>query len=581
MDQLRQDARVVLQQDPWTLSQSEPPRLPSWGRKIKGDLRDLWQNVSTYDHSTCMNVCESLYAALAFIEAIPDRLLPDDSGCRELGDEITAASNLFKWANESALPSSEFASFFDDNVEMNPEIKKAQNESLLKGTLALEFLCLFKAQTNATLPNRRTPTAPDTLPDSLITIATFMAGQDPWCTDNTRQVAEMFFSGGWTHLWDTIEMVLRDKLRPLFMKQRNPNITNEGRKDFHPVPLPRFDGSALDDSAKPWKNKDIYATSVLSWIVSQYKPADKKYLEAHFPLLVPAILALIDDSSIFFKIKGCQLLGQLLKTIQECGSDILIRTNLIPVFEEAIKPCLLSLPTITPEDKSLTMLGAAYPVLIALFKAASSNNPSRVHRSTETYNASLAKILRSDLISSYNHISSSTPTYKSSASFPHPKLSTFLMGEISIVVNDLGIETTKYLQDIVPLLNMTLANPFGSAYPPLLSATVSTTKSVILNAHPRVWRWRGEILAGLSACWLHVAAEKTESSTGDSALMKQLAKLTRELQSAVFVLKHALQNPASPDADQLHAKEEMNGELQKLVDADSELASLLFTDVKP
>lgn len=225
------------------------------------------------------------------------------------------------------------------------------------------------------------------------------------------------------------------------------------------------------------------------------------------------------------------------------------------------------------------MLSAAYPVLISLFKAASNNNPSKAQKTTETYNASLAKILRSNLISSYNHISSSNPKYESSASFPHLKLSTFLMDEISIVIDDLGIETTKYLQDIVPLLNMTLANPFGSAYPPLLSAAVSTTKLVILNAHPRVWRWRGEILAGLCACWLHVAAESKEKA-GESALVKQLAKLTRELQSAVAVLKHALQNPASPDGDQLHAKEEMSAELQKLVDADFELAGLLFTDVK-
>lgn len=60
-----------------------------------------------------------MYAALAFIEAIPPQLLADDSGCRQLeGEEITAASNLFKWANEAALPSLEFAAYFDDNVEM-------------------------------------------------------------------------------------------------------------------------------------------------------------------------------------------------------------------------------------------------------------------------------------------------------------------------------------------------------------------------------------------------------------------------------------------------------------------------------
>lgn len=56
MDQFRKEARVVLQQDPWTLSQSALPRLPSSGKKITGGLPELWQSISTYDHSTRMNV---------------------------------------------------------------------------------------------------------------------------------------------------------------------------------------------------------------------------------------------------------------------------------------------------------------------------------------------------------------------------------------------------------------------------------------------------------------------------------------------------------------------------------------------
>ena len=139
------------------------------------------------------------------------------------------------------------------------------------------------------------------------------------------------------------------------------------------------------------------------------------------------------------------------------------------------------------------------------------------------------------------------------------------------------------------MLYTTLTNPFGTAHPPLLFAAVSTTKIVILNAHPRIWRWRGEILGALCTCWLHVASEKEDREKATEAKgspsMTELVKITRELQSAVYVLKHTLQNPAavvngSPDADQLHAKKEMQQELQALVEADSELQGLLFADVK-
>ena len=71
--------------------------------------------------------------------------------------------------------------------------------------------------------------------------------------------------------WDIITRLLKEKIRPLFTKAKNPAITSEGRKNFHPVPLSRFDGSILDDEMKPWKVRDIYATGVLSWIISQYK----------------------------------------------------------------------------------------------------------------------------------------------------------------------------------------------------------------------------------------------------------------------------------------------------------------------
>lgn len=310
---------------------------------------------------------------------------------------------------------------------------------------------------------------------------------------------------------------------------------------------------------------------------------------------MPTILALIDDSSLTFKRIGCELFSKTLQPIHQSGSDILVRTNLTSVFEDAITPCLLSLPTITPEDSSIQILNAAYPALLSLFKTvyktpSPKKSKEQSEKDRETYAAKISKILRSNLISSFHHISSSTPTaISTSASFPHPRLSTFLLEWITTFVKELGINTTKYLQEIVPVIYATLTNPFGTAHPPLLFAAVSATKVVILNAHPRIWRWRGEILGAICACWLHIVREKEdrEEAAGakGSPSVTELVKITRELQSAVYVLKHTLQNPVAvingaPDADQLRAKEEMQQELQTLVEADSELKVLLFADVK-
>lgn len=47
-------------------------------------------------------------------------LLPNDGGPRQLGDEAEAIIMLSKWASALALPSTEFAGSFDENIEVTP-----------------------------------------------------------------------------------------------------------------------------------------------------------------------------------------------------------------------------------------------------------------------------------------------------------------------------------------------------------------------------------------------------------------------------------------------------------------------------
>ncbi|KAJ5102156.1 Protein of unknown function DUF2454 [Penicillium alfredii] len=606
MDKLRTEAREALHRRPL----EPPPTLLAAFDATEDSLTPLWQDIASHESNSHLGACENLAIAINYIE-FWDPLLPNDEGPKQLAaDEIEAVIHLSAWASRLALPSSEFAISFDETAEISDsrvysrpphmkndpvltvttEDRKAQDEGRLRVQLAITVLILLHKK-HGGRPDRSVFNSPDLI----VAMASFTSEHDPWTNEESRVEASMLrdatilFPTGDPRFWSLIERVLKEKIRPLFTRTRNPAITSEGRKNFHPVPLTRFYGSSLDAEASPWKTTDVYAPTVLAWIISQYRyqPADKAYLEAHFPLLVPAILALIDDSSIAIKTRGCTLLTQLLQPIRKSGSDILRRTNLVSVFEDALTPCLLSLPTITPEESSLKLLGAAYPALLSLFQTAYHAPPFKQadkEKNLETYLASLTKVLRSNLISSFHHVSSSTPAaISTSASFPHPRLSTFLVEWIATFVHELGIHSTKYLQDLIPVLYTTLSNPFANAHPPLLLTAATTTRTVVLNAHPRVWRWRGEIFGGLSASWLHAIEEEKEKEKNKQD-KETLANLKRELQGTAAILKYALLSPVpvegEVDADRLQVKEGLQQELQKLVDADPALKDLFGAEVQ-
>ncbi|KAJ5894689.1 hypothetical protein N7495_006380 [Penicillium taxi] len=604
LNALRKEVREAIQKDPWNLDDN----YRSGFRAAKQNLHQLWLNVSNYDNSTNLNACESIWTANTFI-SFYDTFLPNDGGPRTFqGEEAEAVLNMFTWAVKMALPSSEFAANFDDNLEITEgiyfpaqtgselpakkgtDIQKAQNETRLRAKLATEFILQLEIRMNPCFEDRSaTQTS-----EAIVAIISYHSAQDPWTAGpqaaDITQLSDQYLTQVMRQkdVMGSIEKILREIIKPLFTKTRNPALTSEGRKNLYPLPLPHFDGSTFDDSAKPWKNTNIYATTVLSWIISQYKSTHKAQLEAHFPLLVPALLALIDDSNTYYKAKGCLLLKDLLKPIQESGSDIIVRTNLNSVFVEAITPCLLSLPTITPENKSLQILSGAYNALLSVLKATyKTKTPGKtrvqIEKDDEAYTTAISKILRTNVIASFHQISSSTGSISTSASFPYPKLSEILMSWIYALTNELGIHTVKYLQDIIPVLYSTLASPFGPDHPAMILGAILCTKTVILNAHPRMRYWRGEIFGGLSACWLHVNWEEDEVANGsarDSAVESKWPALKTNLKDTVTVLKHALQNPPQvvdqSKPENVLTAEKMDKELQDLVDADPKLKDLLL-----
>ncbi|KAL4769036.1 hypothetical protein BDW60DRAFT_219210 [Aspergillus nidulans var. acristatus] len=515
-------------------------------------VSQLWQEISTYSSSDNSEILQNLLIAEASLRnQSPENLSDVDN---------SAINRFYAWAT--------------------------QDESRQRSTLALSVI----SRLNALLPFRES----ECMSSVVIALASFSSDADAWNTHEafTASIAMLRDFVEASSFWLTIESILKSRVRPIFAKAKNPAITESGRKNFHPIPLPRFDSSILDPETKPWKMQDAYITTVFAWIVNQYKATDINTLEAHFPLLVPPILALIDDSSHFYKRLGCILLSQFLVPIRESKSDILRRTNLSSVFEDAIRPLFHSLPTITPEDDSIQLLSEAYPALRSLVQTSYRLSPV-TNRSTpsarqltdeENFISTTTKTLRDHLVPSFHHISSTNPTTSSGstfASFPHPRLSTFLLDQIAITCADIGIHTTKYLQEIIPLIYSTLSNPFGTAHPPLLLSALSATRAVILNAHPRLWRWRGEMLGAICSCWIHIFEEEGESKRVDGKKADELGKLKKQLQGAIYLLRYALEHPVHVNTDQgqREAKENIGKEIQMLVEADESLKKCLLAEI--
>ncbi len=149
-------------------------------------------------------------------------------------------------------------------------------------------------------------------------------------------------------------------------------------------------------------------------------------MQANWPLIIPPLLALIDDSSTKYKAKGCNSLAMFL---QKCPSLLLERTGLGDIFENAAMPCLMSLPSLTEEADSLQLLKAAYPALISL---ALVRFPGEKHQPARV--KALDKILRNGILKGYAYAGE------------HIKIAELFVSEMAVLVNELGVESVKHLK---------------------------------------------------------------------------------------------------------------------------------------
>lgn len=344
---------------------------------------------------------------------------------------------------------------------------------------------------------------------------------------------------------------LHQELKPLFAQtasSRRNEITKAGRKKMG-EPLrrhfadeePVFD----DEKAKPWKYRDAWALDLLAWCC---KSLDESSVEREWGFLIPPVLTVMDDTDSRVRARGCEMLADLLNAT---ASGLLAKTGLAPLFEESLMVSLSYLPTLTPEDESVVILDAALPALLVLADCTHPAPPPG-QRSDEKRIKFLDKILRRGILGPYAHVSE------------YMRVAEVLLRYLPAVLGRMGIDSVKHVKDLLPLLANVLAEPLGPAYPRLLAVAAKALQFVILNAWPRVSFWEGEILRGVTICWVRILEDIEHES--DNENKKMLEEVKDELKVCIEMVKAVMDSDGN--------SERFQADVKKLTAVDEKLESL-------
>ena len=336
---------------------------------------------------------------------------------------------------------------------------------------------------------------------------------------------------------------LKLTIRPLFVKAKPDNVTEQGRKkDKTELPAKMTSENSDERITKPWKSeKDKFALGLLKWIVNGLEETSTEQV---WPLLVPPILTLVDDWETRYKQLGAELLHSLLRAT---SPTLLSRTGLGSVFEDALMPCLTYLPSLTPEPDSVAILAATYPALFTLMKtrfpitaATPPKDPIRLNR-----NKSLDTILRKGILHAYAHCGQ------------YPGITRVLFLNLITLLNELGIDSVKHLQYILPMLSESLTHAAKARQTAVLRAALQALQAVIFNGWPRMFEHRVEIMKGVTIAWLILIESGNDGAGAVTEVKNCMVETVRVLHAA------------------MGEKESFVGECGQLLEADDNLIGLL------
>lgn len=282
----------------------------------------------------------------------------------------------------------------------------------------------------------------------LLSLLVFTSSRDPWTTPPSLSSAQLLLSK-YAHQTQTTEFlinyILQSIIRPLFSKSKPSAITSSGRKAMpSSAPPKRFEAADMDRSTKPWKYEAVYSVTVFRRAVEHtpvrpFNPVppisifaltgfgQKDIISESWPLFIPPLLTLLDDTSNRIRSQGLEILTLFLPKLD---AKMLTQTGLGEVFEDAIMPTLLFLPSLTPIDESMALLGPAYQSLYALGEVRYTEDEAGKREKLKF----LDRVLRKGVLMGYLHASEYTGIVE------------VLMHVMGGLVRGMGVRAVKHLK---------------------------------------------------------------------------------------------------------------------------------------
>ncbi|KUJ07030.1 uncharacterized protein LY89DRAFT_632043 [Mollisia scopiformis] len=388
-------------------------------------------------------------------------------------------------------------------------------------------------------------------PDSkiLLAILAFTSSRDSWTSPIAKTLAQGLLSPYTQQIHSKefiIGHVIQLFIRPLFSKSKPEAITSTGRKAM-PTSAPprRHDVAELERASKPWKYEAPYSVTVFSWAVEN---ASQEIITAHWNMFMPPLLTLLDTSTTPILVRGLETLSAFLTKF---SSKLLNQTGLGEVFEDAVMPTLLYLPSITPIEESVQILPTAFGALFTLVDVqcpiptlsisqstalsvttSNSKTSSTKPKTPDQRLAFLDRLLRKGILTAHLHASE------------HPQITAILLSSLSTLVSKMGISSVKHLKDILQILTATLTDPFATTRPEGLREGFKCLKSVILNTWPRMGLKAGgngmEVVRMLVVCW-GIVREGSEEDGNVERRTVELREVEGDIKSTGRVLVKAIE----------------------------------------
>ncbi|KAK0388726.1 hypothetical protein NLU13_4969 [Sarocladium strictum] len=381
---------------------------------------------------------------------------------------------------------------------------------------------LFKLQST-------TPSAISLDDSILLQLSFFTSSDSPWATPSASLIARALLSSltpeRTAHL--IVDTILQGHLRPIF-SQATKKVTSSGRPKIYQEEGIGADRARWEEPE--WKKRAATAVSTFAWAV---EASESDTIKSNWPLFTPVLLALLEDRETSVRKSGLKI---LINFLPKCPGTVLIDTGIGTVFQEAVFPTLLYLPSLTPEAESVALLRPAYEALLILAKM--EHEPQ-----AESRRKQLDKLLRDGVFAAYHHASD------------YIHIVEVLMDATAEIINALSIYSAKHLQSITSIISSVMTDPFAAAHGPAILAACKALNSCVRECWPRMTEERSdEVMRIIIMCWLNIHAAKTGPRLADD-LQDSIASELKHTSEMLYAINKARNLSTPPELLEIIEKE--------------------------